>query len=277
MIRDFSNNQQGRKMKIKKDYQHKEFVNPYFNRQNRGFNIFLYLKILAIILLIYVVIYSDLFKIKQVDISGLNMIDKAELETLVNHQLDSWRWYLLPQRNLILMDRGLLADRINSQYNLKSLTIKKSWNKISIVIEEKISFLIVYNQRNFYFVDEEGRATLIISETEAQQYWNEFPLLNVGEQPITIGDQIISVKMVAFLIKLNEQLKHKPLPIYGYEARAGEEVALVSKQGWRGIFSVDSDPQIALDNLLLVLNEKVEDQIQLQYIDVRFGDKVFYK
>ncbi|HNW08979.1 MAG TPA: cell division protein FtsQ/DivIB [bacterium] len=277
MIRDSSNKQQSRAMKIKKDYHSKEFINPYFNQQNRGFNVFLYLKILALILLIYLAVYSDLFKIKQVDITGLKMIDQSELETLVNQQLDSWRWRLLPQRNLLLMDRGLLAEKITSQYNLNNLTLNKGWKKLAVIVEEKVSFLIVYNQHNFYFVDEEGRVTTMISEAEAQEYWQQFPLLNIGEQSLAIGDQVISAKAVDFLIKLDEELKLKPVPIYGYEARAGEEVALVAKQGWRGIFSVDSDPRVALDNLLLILTEKVEDQNQLEYIDVRFGDKVFYK
>jgi len=264
-------------MKIKKDYQRKEFINPYFNQQNRGFNVFLYLKILALILLIYLVVYSDLFKIKQVDITGLKMIEQSELETLVNQQLDSWRWRLLPQRNLLLMDRGLLAKKITSKYNLNNLTLNKGWKKLAVIVEEKVSFLIVYNQHNFYFVDEEGIVTTMISEAEAQEYWQQFPLLNIGEQSLAIGDQVISAKAVDFLIKLDEELKLKPLPIYGYEARAGDEVALVAKQGWRGIFSVDSDPRVALDNLLLIITEKVEDQNQLEYIDIRFGDKVFYK
>jgi hypothetical protein len=275
MITDSPNLRQHHK--IKKDYQDKEFVNPYFRNRSGKFDVVFYLKVLAVLLAVYVVVYSDLFRIKEVEINGLDMINREEISNLVEDELNSWRWYLIPRRNLLFLDTGQLAEKINERYNLKNLMIDKGWKKLSINIEEKVSFLIIYNQQKFYFADEEGRATMEISQEEAERYWDRFPVLNVGNKDIVIGDQALGGKPASFIIALNEEIKKTSLAIYGYEAGEGEEVVLVTKDGWRGLFSADSDPKLSLDNLLLVLNGKVQDKNKLEYIDVRFGDKVFYK
>lgn len=267
------------KLNVKKDYQHQEFINPYFDKKTKtkGFRTTFYLKIMAGLFLFYLVFYSDLLKINQVAISGNEMIDSGELQEAVAQELDSWRWYVLPQRNVLWLSKNRLRQGIEAKYSIESLEIDKGWKSLKITVKEKISHLILYNQEKFYFLKVNGQVLKEVSREEAEKYWDHLPILNIEKKEINVGDQIVSEKMVDFIIRLDSAVKNRQLAIFGYEQQGVDRVDLVAKEGWRAYFDINSDPVIALENLMLVLQQKVSDRHKLQYVDLRFGDKVYFK
>ncbi|MFA5029507.1 MAG: hypothetical protein WC518_02000 [Patescibacteria group bacterium] len=269
------------KIQVKKDYYRQRFINPYFNKDKKnkyqGFNTRFYLKILVAVFLLYLIVYSDLFKIGEISISGTDMISQTEFRQMVEKEINTWRWHFWPQRNQLLLSKKRLAQKITSQYSLSKLEIKKGWRRLQINLEEKISYLMVFNRGKFYFTDAWGNVTREISPEEAQKYWTRFPILNTDQERVDIGSQITSEKMVNFILALSGKIKEMKLAISGYESRGQEEVSLVAKAGWRAYFDIDSDVAKSVENLELVLKEKIKDQKNLQYIDLRFGDKIYYK
>lgn len=281
MIKDFANQEYQSKMKIKKDYNIRGFVNPYFGNKKPegkkgGFNTKKYLKILAVIFLAYLVIYSDLFKVKTIEVNGTDMIDKAELKQLISDQISHRRWLILPQDNLLFLSKRQIVSKINVQYALADLKIDRGWHKLTINIVEKVSYLIVYNKQKFFFADNRGVITKEITQEEATRYWTKFPILNVSRDT-NIGDTIVSEKMVSYILQLNEKIKALGIEINGFENEEEFGAILVAKAGWRAKFDINSDLDLAIENMQIVLKEKIKDLNNLQYIDLRFGNKVFYK
>lgn len=279
MIKDFSDHNYKSKKRIKKDYKRRQYVNPYFERHPErvgGFNTKLYLKIIAAVFLLYIVMYSDLFKIQTIYIKGTDMISPEELRQKANEEINSWRWYLLPQRNILFLSKKRLKARINDNYKLEELEIDRGWRKITINIKEKINYLIIYNNEKFFFADDEGMITSELSQEEAVIYWGKFPILNIYKE-INVGDHIISSKVVDFILKFNKKIQNENIDFHGYESEGESEITLVAKAGWRAHLDIYTDIDVAIDNMILILNEKIENQNNLEYIDLRFGNKVFYK
>ncbi len=53
---------------------------------------------------------------------------------------------------------------------------------------------------------------------------------------------------------------------------------LLTKEGWRILIDDKNEPQITYENLSLALKEKIKDKRKnLDYIDLRFGNKVYFK
>ena len=115
-----------------------------------------------------------------------------------------------------------------------------------------------------------------ITPEEANNYLNKFPVLNTDKE-IKISESVVTSKMVDFILKLNEKIKPIGLEAGYYESKAVTEVSLVTKAGWRAHFDVNNDLDTSIANLKLILNDKIKDQSKLEYIDLRFGNKVFYK
>ncbi|MFA4871555.1 MAG: cell division protein FtsQ/DivIB [Patescibacteria group bacterium] len=279
--RDFSQNKALiSRSQVKKDYLKKDFANPYFvkNKKPAGFNTKFYLKIFFIILIIYILIYSDLFKIKNLAIQGTEMIRPEELTALINNKLNTRRWFLIPRRNLFFYDKSDLQKAIKAKYNLSALEIKRGWQSLTIKIKEKISYLIVYNlgDQRFYLADMAGAVDEEIPKEGIAEFWQRFPILNINNQEIKIGENIITAKMVNYILDLDKNLKSQPFNIQGYEKEGIDEVSAVMKEGWRARFDVNSNIKDSVENLLLVYN-KIDKSKTIEYIDLRFGNKVFYK
>ncbi len=270
--------------KVRKDYFKGSYANPYFKTDQQiiprqgSFNTSLYLKILAVAIVIYVVIYSELPTVTTIEVSGLDLIPEQEFQHVVNQNLKHWRWYLFPQRNMIFLSKKALKQGIEDKYSLEYLTVTKGWKSLSIKLKEKISHAIVYNQNEFYFADQQGRVMQELPQEQVSIYWDRYPILNVGQGEIQIGQEVATPDQMTFMLALDQAILNTNLKKHGYER--GEDVnelRLVSKDGWRAYFDITSDLNVALENLILVLNEKIEDPKRVEYIDLRFGNKVFYK
>ena len=281
MIKDFSHKNFQAKLKIQKDYKRKKFVNPYFgdgHKKSRpaGFNTRLYLKIIAVVFLLYVILYSDLFKIKNIEITGTDLISPEEVRQIVDEQINSWRWFILPQDNILLISKSRMTLAIEQKYKLEKIEIRRGWKKLKINIRESINSLVIRRNDKLFFTDQEGIVTREIASEEASNYLNKFPILNTTKE-IKIGESIVTSKMVDFILKLNEKIKPVGLAVGYYESKAPTEISLVTTAGWRVHFEINNDLDTSITNLRLILNDKIKDQSKLEYIDLRFGNKVFYK
>lgn len=280
MIKDFSSHNPRSKIRIKKDYRRKNFTNPYFNnaqkKESAGFNTILYLKIILAVFLIYVVAYSDLFKIKTVSVNGAQLINQSELEQIINQELNSWRWLILPQKNLLFMSRTKIIEAISQKYGLDNIEIKRGWQKITINIKEKINYLIVSGQDKLFFADKQGMIIREIPPDETDKYLNQFPRLNLTKE-IKINEEAVSAPLVDFIMNLDAKIKALGLAVENYESGGQTEITLVTKAGWRAHFDINNDLSTSIENMQMVLNNKIKEQNKIEYIDLRFGDKIYYK
>ena len=277
MIEDYSYKKPN--WNVKRDYQAKKFNNPYFNNNpEKKFNTKLYLKIVIAIFLIYVFIYSDLLKVKKIELIGTDIIPQEELSGVINNYLNHNIYFLFPRRNLLFLNKDGLKRELTLRYSLNKIEISKRWQKININIEEKVSSLLVYNQKDsaYYFVDFEGAITRQLTTEMADKYKIKFPQLTTN-QDLVIGNKIISARAVNFILELDKQLKAANYKIKEYTLGGVDSVAFWSTDGWMANFDVNSDMQSALDNLNLMLKKKVKDVKKLDYIDLSLGDKVFVK
>lgn len=269
-----------RRGRISKDYAHQRLDNPYFDHDHPkrpDFDTLKYLKILGLVLALYLIGYSDLFKIREVTISGTDLIDAHEIRGVVDDQLARWRWWLVPQKSALWFNTGELRDRLEHTYSLSHLSIDKGWRSLTIDLEEKIAFVIVYNQRNFYFVDETGNSISEIPTERIADYWYRFPIVNIGSRDVTIGEHMMNSALVTSILRLHQLTQEHQIIAQGYELNGVEDVTLVTRQGWRAYFSSVGDLERSFENMQIVLQEKVTDRNALNYIDVRFGDKIYFK
>lgn len=263
---------------IRKDYHDKKFINPYFNHKKAPsrFNTKLYIKILLAIFLVYLVVYSDLLKVKQINISGLDLINRQEFTDKIQKQLSGSYLFIFPKSNILFIKKSSIDKAIRSSYSLNQLIIKKGWQKLNIQLEEKISFLIVKNNDKYFFTDAEGNITREIASEELAKYQSRFPML-FNNANFSIGDNLVSARTVNYIINLDNLLKTKHYKVSGYEVGGVDEIIYISDEGWRAKFDLNSNTEQAIENMTLILSQKIKDRKKLDYIDLRAGDKIFYK
>jgi hypothetical protein len=276
MIEDYSYH--GRKH-IKRDYYNKTFVNPYFNKKEKlgpKFNTKLYIQILTAIFLIYLIIYSDLFKVRDIEVQGTDFINPQEIRSIVEKDVYRMKLLVFPGRNLIFINKSKIIKEINSKYSLNIVEINKGWQKLTVRVEEKVANLIAFNNSTYYFLDADGGVTKELTAEDLNSYKNKFPNIYINKA-LNINDKPISGRAVNYILELDKAFIANNIKIKNYEAGEGGEVDQVSaltEAGWRAKFNINTSLSISIENMSLIL--KKVNQKRLQYIDLRFGDRASY-
>lgn len=274
MIEDYSFHG---KRHIKKDYHGRTFSNPYFNRKQKPlttFNIKLYIQILTALFLLYVIIYSDLFKVRTVEVTGTDMINPAEIQQLIENNINHSRWLIFPGRNLIFVSAKKIKADINAKYSLSKLEVNKKWQKISVSVEERVAYLIVNNGRSYYFIDAGGLVTKELTAEDLMKYQGKFPELFIN-QDLKIGDSPISSRAVNYIIELDKALKAANLKVAKYESGGADQINVYMATGWKALFSINNPLNISMENLSLAMAKKLQGK-KFDYVDLRFSDRVIY-
>jgi hypothetical protein len=173
-----------------------------------------------------------------------------------------------------------------------------SWVKIfplKNIEEERISSLIWVTGEKRYYLDLNGQIVrtvqleesinqavsddlvIVRSQLAAQQY----PIIyDLSNQPAVTNQFVIEPQIIQFILDLTENIKAKAdfdLSHYNLADAGAQDITLVTKEGWQVHFSFKQNLQVQVKKLLLLLSEEISDRSNLQYIDLRFGDKVFYQ
>ena len=278
MIEDSSFHGNHDRRHIRRDYYNKNYNNPYFSKQaekKANFNTKLYVRILLIIFLIYVVIYSDLFKVREVEIKGTDMIPAEEIRIITNEKMSGFRWLIFPKKNLMFLDEKDLSVAINNKYFLNRLDIDKSWQKLTIDLEEKPAYLIYNNLKSQYFLDLTGGITKEMTTEDISKYSSRFPTVYVM-QDVKVGDKPVSARFVNFILELDKEIKAKNIKVKNYESGGVDQVNLVREDGSRIYFSINIPMSQSLENMEAIFAQKLRNQ-KFEYLDLRSGDKVYYK
>ncbi|MFA6254533.1 MAG: FtsQ-type POTRA domain-containing protein [Patescibacteria group bacterium] len=287
-------------MKRKRDYQRKNFRNPFFNKKGKTHKRRPWLVLILFLVIFFISSYFlnniSQLQIKTVQIKGNEHISQQEIEGLVFKQAHERRLFFFSQNNLIFFSKRELKKKLNENYFLEQLKIHKKYpGTLIIEIKEEISSLIWSSGGIQYYLDLKGvalrKATTddLIIEPGAgemklirpQVSSGQYPLIyDQSNTPVTIGQPIITEILVNFIINLTEQVKQRAefiLAHYQIPDPSSTEITLVTNEGLKIYFRLTDPLDQQLETLFSVLNTEVKDWHRLEYIDLRFGGKVFWK
>jgi cell division septal protein FtsQ len=258
----------------------------------------------------YFFFYSDFFKIQEITVVDMNQDSKSHeiasvapsgrflaMTMLAKQALDQKRFLIFSQKNIFLFDKNQLKDRILAKYNLEELKIlKKLPRKLEIRLKEKLPFLILNYFGDSWFVDQKG---LILEKTSEEKTEEnqlplvsvEFPLTNPANPEISIKQKIFTERRVWFIKEIflrlplilspqKEELREKKIDILYFIVPSPKEPKVVVKtaENWEIYFNSLASPEEQLQKLELILKEKIRgDRKNLKYIDLRFGERVYYR
>jgi len=241
--------------------------------------------ILIIIILIgiglYSLIFSKIFRIKDIQFSKINnydLISEAEFKNTIYSLMQEKKLFILPCNNLFLFDASRLTEILKNDSRIEFFTFNKQWpDKLKITISES-----------------EPAALLIILGGDKNQYLNlngrVFSLENSGsitaipsfydQSPININNS----DYIGWLQKLITFIKHDTLREIGINTvKITEEKGIftadiLTKENWHILVNSGADMDQQLSNLLLILKDKIKgDRQNLDHIELRFAPKIFYE
>ena len=284
----------GRRLKVKKDYSAKHLVNPFFhhrrqapvrtaknqivNRRKRVYRrswILLSVVIIVLGTLIWLLFFSNVFTIRKIEVEGLDRISQESVTT------KAWE-YINEHSNLVWLKRQELINQVNEEFNFQTLTIHKRWpDAVNLRANERqVAFVWVENDGQQYLADSQAHiiSGYTLSDEEKKQKLN---INNHGSQLVSEGQIKIDSEALSFILHLYDIIKDRyPIEDLWVDDEINK-VVLKLQDFPQAYLNIKLTPEEQLENLLLAQSKAEESEagsfIKLQYVDLRYGNLIYYK
>ncbi|PLX22182.1 hypothetical protein C0584_00305 [Candidatus Parcubacteria bacterium] len=275
---------------------HKSYTNPYFNEANKKsskpllshfswktkFSVLFFFALFA--LLFWFFIYSKYFLIYDISINfdrvnDIGGIGEEQIERIAREQLRS-KYVFFPGNNFFLFKENALYDKLKEDLAFESIVVNKKFpNKLELDLKEVSYALVWFEDSRYYYITTNGEIIIEVLPEELKQI---FPLIeNKGR--LLILDQRVAGKEKHFeyAIKLYQELRDTN--IFNVEKfTVGNEndntLTMKIMDGPDVYFNVEEGIDQQIQKLILLRNEKLRDELfSKTYIDLRFGDMIYYR
>ena len=226
--------------------------------------------------------FSSYFTINLVSVFGAEKVSTEEIKNLAWQQAKSRRFLFGSQKNLILFSADKLTKTLNEQYYFDNLVVQKKLpDAISIKFKEKIYSAVWHQSDKYYYIDSAGS---IIAETNPLEIKQKnYPLIDyLGD--IEILDKKIKDdnEKIKYIIQLFNEFKYKKPAGFEIERfiinNEVNTIKMIIIGGPEIYFNITADLKKQIDKLLVIINEKLKDEFSKKtYIDLRYGDRVYYR
>ncbi|MFC1645212.1 cell division protein FtsQ/DivIB [Patescibacteria group bacterium] len=242
--------------------------------------------VVFLIVLIYVVIFSKFFKITTVTINGIKNLSYEDIEGELSSYLDGKYLYIFPRNNFLFLRENNVDSLLTNKFKkIKKVQIKKIFpGTAGIYLTERDSLLLWCLESDCYMVDEDGKAyekvdvnALSVSENDLIR------LYDLSNKYVNEGDYILKSDYASFVLGVkNELWSGFGLAIsneFKTSSRLADEVILSAVDGWDLYLDSTIPIDKTLNTLRIFLTKEIsiEDANDLEYIDLRVEDKIFYK
>ncbi len=268
----------------KKKYNHLELQPRMVKKRRRFGSRFSLWLILLITILISIVFLSrqDKFLIDQILVSGNEVLEADLIKKTVSEKLDGYYLGLIPKNNILFYPRRELEKDLRESFKrllVAQVRLDGARNLAAVLKERKIAYLSCQTESQkgkvCYFTDEDGYAFETAPDFGSRLYF-EF-----NGPPLSAKDFKKALLFKAAIESVLEKnaLGQKPISLEILEAGDYD----LRFDNWHILFNKNQDEATLSRNLDLALNsgslkESVESKkLDLDYIDLRFNKKVYYK
>jgi len=248
------------------------------------------LTIAGMIVLVFVIFnflfFNSYFLADNIIIEGSERIDEYKVYNIVNKQLQQKRFLFLNQQNIFSFSKRQVKKEILKNYLVDNLEINKNLPKtIKISFNEIIPAAVWCEEEQYYYIDSSLNVLLKIESLEINT--NDFIVLKSADRKPQIKTQGVNKKVMVgeeylrACLGLAKRAKSINLNINNIcEINKPEAtVDLGVNEGPKIYFNIEDELEKQFKKLEVLLAEKIKGDglKKLEYIDLRFGEKIYYK
>lgn len=311
MKRDYA---KSRRTKAKK---RRRFENPYYRQEKASKAKPIILGTLGLLLIgfgLHFFLRSDFLTIERITVAGIETIEEQEIQRIARDVLAEPRWIISAQSNRIAFQASRMEEALSRTFSFETLEMRVKGDTLQLTISEKASQLLWFSDDDIVLVDQNGLAIRRLTGDERTELFSDPPppTIVIGEETneegevietevevppelprmkqlprfidlnaldISIGEPVLTEEEVANIFIFHDRLR--TMDIAFLETRidrlAGKWMSVVTEAGYDILFDPTGNIDQQGDNLLLTIHDPQVIVEDLDYIDLRFGDHVYYK
>lgn len=230
--------------------------------------------------------FSGKLEIGAIEINGTETIDPDKIKDLVRNEIDRKYLNIVQKNNLILARSSKIESRIKNEFKkIENVEIRRKFpSSLLISIKERKSALVFCSGENCFIVDDKGIA-YENADVSSEEFLNNGLILlkdNNGKS-ITPEENVLEESYINYVSSISGKLKNE-LDInitreMETPTKVSADIKTMADEGWAIFFSTDIELEKETEMLKVVLENKIEKEKRkdLEYVDLRSDNKVFYK
>lgn len=234
---------------------------------------------------IFSVLYNPAWHVGEIRISGFETLVESELRETTAAMLDGRYAGIIPRRSYFVARSSAIEEKLLQTFpQIKSALVEKKFpDALNIAVEERKIWGIACNgllkpeEPDCVYVDTTGFGTGDSPSSSGSlilKIKTDIDDLRPGTQ---IFDRVV-VEKILVLEKEVERILGSEIVGYEIPTKISGEVRVDVADGFRLLFVLDDTLDHQFGVLKTVLEKEIQNKrSQLSYIDLRFGNKVFYK
>ncbi|MBI5222339.1 MAG: FtsQ-type POTRA domain-containing protein [Candidatus Magasanikbacteria bacterium] len=287
-------------------------------KNNRRLGFLITALIIAGALILLIGIYHQFFRVKTVEVSGLQRINQKEFSQAVLGIIDYRKFWILPGDSYFLINVTEVKDIIKDRFPIEYAAVKKKFPAtLTIQVEEKISTLIFDNGKDFCYLDTNGNVVEKVRQVGNDEWREKIQITTstnekgeleekkeilerthapdikrikaeMGDYPIIfdkrgqdaiLNTSAINHDLVSGIIEWFNFLNKKTDVLFGYVIIGDErgEGEIVTGRGWRLRVKLIDGVELQFSELQHLLTKEKINRENLNYIDLRYLGKVYWK
>lgn len=230
------------------------------------------------------VVRAPFFRVGEVRIFGAHSVSASAIEAVVREDLSGNRWLLVPRDNLLFVSAKHVEERLAHEFgSITNIRVDREFPKrLGVNVSERDLWGIACDHEpkpdapsRCFYLDRNGTA---YEEVSGVSGWL-LPVIYMNGSVAEGADAVPPELMTLFdgsqtsLVRIPERL----LSLTVATATPGD-VRLRVAEGWEIWASLGDAPEDWGKTLATLLQQEIGDRKKnLNYVDLRFGRKVFYK
>jgi cell division septal protein FtsQ len=278
---------------VKKDYQQKSLNNPFFRRRQkkkspghksrRSLFLVLIFLLLLISALFYLFFISNNFSLQKIEVNGLTRSSDESLVAMAWTQSEESKLIFLKQTNLFCFNIHELQADLRDNFSFADLSIKQKWPHTLIInVEERSLAFIWQDGDKSLFSDRYG--CLIPEVSPGPEDLKKYPILvPIAKDDYILDNNCLNINNDYYLtsmLSLDKKIRvYNNLNVKDYVLESEFNTLTIDLEaGPKVYFNIKNDLDKQVKKLVVIKREKPEVEFKiLEYIDLRYGDRVYFK
>lgn len=247
--------------------------------------------------IVAVVFFSPVFTIEFIDIESEGGIEQGAVRTQMFMQMEQSRFWLFSQKNIFFFSPSEAREALSHRFVLERVEISKSFpHTLRISAVGKPFRLLLIGKGTVFDLASDGSLSADLSgdRSDANHTVTYARALATSsdrgavptpkeeiDAPLVLSDSLsLDTQTVAFIRTVFAHSRDRGYrPLVFEHSQQTPTIRMKSRQGWDILFSSieDADQQIKNVGTILDTYFQKKDRRAIDYIDVRFDRRVFYK
>jgi len=235
--------------------------------------------------LLYFILFSSELQVYSVLVSGNNVILGEDIENIAWNRISKkilalGDWSLISQSIFLVKTQKINNDILNKFYRIESVdTTKKNFHTLDIQIKERvpISVFCKTDAKECFYIDENG---VIFDQIEQIPHDMLTIRQFTNDKIALLGEEIVDKSIIELILKIDESLKNNfQINIKEAIMPDSHRLNIETSENWQIYFSLEEEADLQITKLNLLLKDEISpaNRKTLQYVDLRFKDRAYYK